>query len=96
MFTFPLYVTSLIGMQKISLIIIIVVAVVISPGELWMLQQWSPPGAGQSQATNSCVQIFFCVWHTKAWQGLTHVSKLVLFSELFVIVSTITSLKKES
>lgn len=82
-------------MQKICLIIIIVVAVVISR-ELWVLQQQSPPGAGQSLATNPCVQIFFCVWHTKAWQGLTHVSRLVLFSELFVIVSTITSLKKES
>lgn len=82
-------------MQKICLIIIIVVAV-ISRSELWMLQLQSPPGAGQSLATNSCVQIFFCVCYTKAWQGLTHVSRLVLFSELFVIVSTITSLKKES
>lgn len=83
-------------MQKICLIIIVAVAVVISRRELRVLQQQSPPGAGQSPATNPCVQIFFCVWHTKAWQGLTHVSRLVLFSELFVIVSTITSLKKES
>lgn len=83
-------------MQKICLIIIVVAAVVISHSELWMLQQRSPPGDGQSLATNPCVQIFFSVWHTKAWQGLTHVSRLILFSELFVIVSTITSLKKES
>lgn len=93
---FPPHVASLICMQKISLIIITVVAVVISSSELWMLQQCAPPGTGQSPATTSCVHIFFCVWHTKAWQGLTHVSKLALFSELFVIVSTITSLKKES